>query len=55
MAFNGPLLMQGLTRPLTMEDVLQAIPSKMLADRLVYRYFAANDHSAGEWGINLLS
>lgn len=46
--FDGPLLMRGLTRPLRIEEVLQSVPSKLLADRLVYRYFAANDQSSGE-------
>jgi hypothetical protein len=44
---SGPLLLQGLRKPLRAEDVLRAVPSKLLVDLLVSRYFAANDHSSG--------
>lgn len=46
---GGPLLLRGLTKSLRVEDVLQAVPSRQLTDRLVHSYFAAKDHSAGKW------
>lgn len=49
----GPLLLGGLTKPLRVEDVLRAMPSKPLVDLLVSRYFASNDHSSGRSNFSL--
>jgi len=45
---EGPLLLRGPTKPLRVEDVLQAMPPKRLTDRIIQAYFDAKDHSAGK-------
>lgn len=48
---EGPLLLQGVSKPLSLGDVLVAIPPRPVVDRLVSRYFNSMEPSVGKLAI----